>query len=165
MNTNTNTNEPRLEGVNWDEPVVKVNRNGNMGNVKRKVLTKGVKVLSVGAVLKQAKELLRQGYEVRLADDYGLDAVRLMPIAKPDCKSMYVSAQTIGTFRQCLIGKKLRVRHGNHEIKSAEAAAMVKEAAVRKEQHDMRIWITPDTVVKCPKCGTEFRVGRPNNKE
>ena len=162
---NTNANETRLEGANWDEPVVKVRRNGNMGNVKRKVLTKGVKVLNVGAVLKQVKELLRQGYEVRLADDYGMDAVRLFPLAKPDCKSMYAAAQTMGTFRQCLMGKKLRVRHGEHEIKSAEAAAMVKEAAVRKEQNDKRMWITPDTVVRCPKCGTEFRVGRPNNNK
>lgn len=162
---NTNANETRLEGANWDEPVVKVRRNGNHGDVKRKVLTKGVKLLNVGAVMKQVKELMRQGYEVRLADDYGMEAVRLFPLATPDCKSMYAAAQTMGTFRQCLIGKKLRVRHGGHEIKSSEAAALVKEAAVRKEVNDMRLWVTADTVVKCPKCGTEFRVGRPNNKE
>ncbi|MBP5510488.1 MAG: hypothetical protein J6Z49_06185 [Kiritimatiellae bacterium] len=160
MDTNKET-VPRFEGCNWDEPVVKVQRNGRETTLHRKVLTRGVKTLNVGNVMKQAKELLRRGIEVRLSDECGNEAVRFFPLASTDCKRMFVKSQAMGGFSQCLADKKLRIRHCGKEIGKVETKRLVDEqSALCSATEPDRPNVTPDTVVTCPNCGTEFRVGR-----
>ena len=160
MDTNKET-VPRFEGCNWDEPVVNVQRNGTKTTLHRKVLTRGVKTLCVGNVMKEVKALLRRGIEVRLSDEYGNEAVRFFPLASTDCKKMFVKAQAMGNFGHCLADKKLRVRHCGKEIGKAETKELVDEqSSAYSDTKPDRPSVTPDTVVTCPNCGTEFRVGR-----
>lgn len=159
MKQDKSTNEPRFEGANWDQPVVKVKRNGATTTIRRKVLTKGVKTLSVGGVMKEVKELMRRGHEVRLADENGNEVIRLFPLASPDCKTMYPVAQTMGVSKDWLVGKILRVSYRDHEIKGAQVQSLINEAKMHSDAK--RRCVSPDTVVTCPNCGTEFRVGRP----
>ena len=154
--------EPRYEGTNWDNPVVKVKRCGaSHSALQRKVLTRGVKTLYVGGTVKHVKELLRQGLEVRLADELGNDAIRIFPLATTDCKSMTVHAQVMGAFKKCLADKKLRIRHGEHEIAREKVDELMQEQEKRYRAPDPEFEaVTPDTIVKCPQCGYRFRVGR-----
>lgn len=159
----TNEETPRYVGGNWDEPVVKVKRNGSLGTLHRKVVTKGVRTFFIGGVLKEAKEWLRRGYEVRLCDEHERDAIRIYPLADKDCKTMYPQAATMGDFRKyALAGKTLRVKNNDRELSDAEAVKLVREQRNRHEVAELSqmACVTPDTVVKCPNCGTQFRVGK-----
>lgn len=156
----TNEETPRYVGGNWDEPVVKVKRQGDRRVLQRKVVTKGVRALFIGGVLKEAKVWLRRGYEVRLCDEHERDAIRIYPLADKECKTMYPQAATMGDFRKyALVGKVLRVKHGDREISDAETGKLVREQESRHESTNIAC-VTPDTVVKCPNCGIQFRVGK-----
>ena len=145
----------RLECVNWDEEQpAKLKSKGRNHAVSRKVLTKAKHPISlISNEIDRAAELLRQGYEVRLASTDGRDAVRLYPCVETDMKTMFVAAATMEPFRGTLADKRVRFTHRGHEVTRSEArrlnAAKVAEARV-----------TPDTTVECPKCGHRFRVGR-----
>ena len=80
-------------------------------------------------------------------------------LASPDCKTMYPAAQMMGVSKDWLVGKMLRVSHRNHEIRGAQVQSLINEAKMHSDAK--RRCVSPDTVVKCPNCGTEFRVGRP----
>lgn len=159
MKSEKNEANGRFEGANWDEPVVKVNRHGKTGVIDRKVLTKGVKRLYLAPLVRAIKDALRQGMEVRFMDEKDAEVLRIFPIASKDCRSMYPVAQMMKTAKSWLSDKKLRVSHAGHEIGEAGVKALVREAARRREQSKV-LCVTPDTMVKCPNCGTRFRVGK-----
>ena len=145
----------RLECVNWDaEQPATLKSKGRSHAVSRKVLTKAKHPIAlISNEIDRAKELLRQGYEVRLASTDGVDAVRLYPCVETDMTTMFVAAATMGPFRGILADKRVRFSHRGHEISRSEARRM-NEAKVA-EPH-----VTPDTTVECPKCGHRFRVGK-----
>ena len=153
------SNEPRYEGTNWDEPIVRVRRNGSTRQqVKRKVLTRGIKRIHAFALTKEAiVKYLREGYEVRITDANDKDMIRLFPCMSKDMKKLTITAQTMGEFRECISDKKVHIYHGGKELSKHQAEKMVIE---QRERVENRLAVTPDTVVTCPKCGTEFRVGK-----
>ena len=158
--TNKGT-EPRFEGANWDTSTVKVKMNGRGKSLSRKVLTKDIKRLYLGAMLGRAMELLRQGYEVRLCDGKSEDAIRIFPLASTDCRTMSPKAQAMGSFVKCLSDKKLRIRHDGKDISYERFCEMRDEQERRYHAPDPAFdSVTPDITVKCPQCGYRFRVGR-----
>lgn len=161
VNEAVNDSEARYAGTNWDEPVVRVKKNGpKYPKLYRKVLTKGeVPVLLTESLSKSIVEKLRQGREVRL-EFYGYGpGIRLFPCMDKECEKMNVIAQTIGEFRECLSDKKVKIIHGNRELSEAETAQLIRENTAQYES-SKRICVSPDTMVTCPECGTEFRVGK-----
>ena len=167
MESNKEQEAPRFEGANWDNPVVKVKRSNKAhASLARKVLTRGVERLYMGGMFKGVKEKLRAGKEVRLCDELGNDAIRIYPIASTDCKRMNVRTQAMGVFTKCLADKKLRIRHGDHELNRDEARELMSEQQERHDKAKAAAFeaVTPDTIVQCPKCGYQFRVGRPNKE-
>ena len=173
MKTNKSSNtktETRYTG-DWK---VFVKKSGD--HITRKVVTKGVRKVYCFKTLFELEHDLREGYEVRLTFDNNVgnqvECVRLIPMMKPDCSGMYVSAQPMGELCSTLkdIKPKLirRAQGGTHEPSEISASAAKKiwsDVAGKRNEHrgEKREWVTPDTVVECPKCGYEFRVGRPNN--
>lgn len=153
---------PRYEGSNWDRPTVVVHRRGDARrSLERKVLTRGVKVLQLGGTMKHVKELLRQGVEVRFADELGNEALRFYPLATVDCRSMSVRAQAMGNFAKCLNDKRPRLRNGERTLSDGEAKEIIDDQAERFVKYRAEIAsVTPDMMVTCPNCGTQFRVGR-----
>ena len=145
----------RLECVNWDaEQPVTLKSKGRNHAVSRKVLTKAKHPISlISNEIDRAAELLRQGYEVRLASTDGRDAVRLYPCVETDMKTMFVAAATMDPFRGTLADKRVRFTHRGREVTRSEARRL--NDAKAAEPH-----VTPDTVVECPKCGHRFRVGK-----
>jgi hypothetical protein len=169
MKTNKSSNT-RFTG-DWEVGVVK---RGN--SIRRKVVTKGIRKSPCCVDLEDVQRNLREGNEVRLtfANDCGneIDCVRLIPMMKTDFSGMYVCAQAMGELCDSLKGIKTKLirreQAGKHEprvISQTEAKSLwiEKNARRRDAEREKREWVSPDTVVECPKCGYEFRVGRPNN--
>ena len=67
----------------------------------------------------------------------------------------------MGYFRDCLSDLKPHVTHNRKELNEVELRREVNAQRAKYEEfRENRISVTPDTVVTCPSCGTEFRVGR-----
>ena len=159
-NTNMNT-DTRIECTNWDDEVaVATWATGRARKPARKVLTRGVaKVELTKGQMSRITKMLGSGMEVRL--DFGGDgAIRLYPCAATDFKTMFVAADTMGEFRHAVYrGRTLAFtsRHGKRAVSREE----VEERVGRVEQaRQERVHVTPETVVECPKCGFEFKVGK-----
>lgn len=159
MNKRKNDNaEPRVEGE-WDAEVsIRKDNDINHKSLRRKVKTK--KLCRVCFDADFTKRKLRQGYEVILTDRDGHNVLRLFPCMNADFTEMYVSAQTLGDFRhKTLEGIKWHTSyHGlfrtNNEVRELNGAE-------REAQNARKfIEVTPDTIINCPKCGTEIRVGK-----
>ena len=107
---------------------------------------------------------LRAGHEVRLTYR-DQDCIRLFPLMDTRCKGMNVIAQSMGYFRDCLSDIKPKIikvsRKECKEIEATDVNQMTERAHLQRAE---RTWVTPDTVVACPKCGFEFRIGRPAGK-
>jgi len=151
----------RIECTNWDEEVPVATWNKGRGRKPaRKVLTKGVaKVKLTTAQTARIARMLGMGMEVRLAagDE---DAIRLYPCAATDFRTMFVAAETMGEFRHAAYrGRKLAFtsRHGRREVDEEEMAERVDRAC---REGGGRAHVSPETVVRCPKCGFEFKVGK-----
>ena len=116
-------NELRLECVNWDEEQPATLKSKGLGHaVSRKVLTKAKHPISlISNEIDRAAELLRQGYEVRLATTDGVDAVRFYPCVETDMRTMFVAAATMDPFRGTLADKRVRFSHRGHEVTRSEA--------------------------------------------
>ena len=159
MNKHKNENgEPRVEGE-WDAEVsIRRNKDRTHQSMARKVKTK--KLIRVRFDTDFTKRKLRQGYEVILTDRDGHNVLRLFPCMNTDFTEMYVSAQTLGDFRhKTLEGIKWHTTYygfarSNNEVR--ELNEDEREANAKRKF----IEVTPDTIINCPKCGTEIRVGR-----
>ena len=159
MNKRKNENgEPRVEGE-WDAEVkIRRQKDRTHQSMARKVKTKRLCRVCFDADFTKRK--LRQGYEVILTDRDGHNVLRLFPCMNSDFTEMYVSAQTLGDFRhKTLEGIKWHTTYcgsdrSNDEVRELNGA----ERSINKERKFIEV--TPDTVIKCPKCGTEIRVGK-----
>ena len=150
-------NESRFAGTNWDAEVKCTSDGPGRSVLRRKVLTKGTKTIKCPKVINDAIRLLRMGFEVRLGNEQG-DAIRLYPCMGKDFDTMFAAAMTTGDFRNCLNDKKAKVirRFG----KAVTVDEAVEEGKKKYEASKAHQAVTPDTMVKCPKCGCEFRVGK-----
>lgn len=158
MNKNSET---RIECTDWDEEVpVATWAKGRRRMPARKVITKGVaKVELTGRQTERIAKMLASGMEVRLAMG-GEEAIRLFPCAATDFRTMFVAAETMGGFRhEVYRGRNLAFtsRRGARRVGRDEVEERV--GRVCGERKD-RVHVSPDTVVACPRCGFEFRVGR-----
>ena len=150
--------EPRVEGE-WDAEVsIKRKKDWTHQSMARKVKTN--KMYKIHASFAEVKEKLRQGYEVVLADLKGNGVLRLFPCMNSNFTEMYVSAQTLGDFRhKTLEGIKWHTTYCGQDRSNDEVREL--NDAVREENAKRKfIEVTPDTIIECPKCGTEIRVGK-----
>ena len=146
---------------NWDKPTVRVKSHGKGHLPARKVVTRGVIRVDASVLLESVRATLRSGYEVRLVRD-GNDAVRFIPMMDKESDTMLVNARAMGSFRDCtLADKKARYIQYGSEVSYEEVQSFteMKKAEIPDRGGDIKS-VTPDTIVKCPKCGYSFRVGR-----
>ena len=164
MNDTTKSKAPRATDErfvceHWDKPKVNIVGNGKGHAPARKVPTpNGVRRIECARLLDEAHGLLRAGCEVRIASRRFGEAVRLIPMMATDLVTMQVCAQAMGRFRdETLADKRARLVRLGKEV-SGQAAADYMSA--RRAETPPSGEVTPDQMVKCPKCGTRFRVGR-----
>jgi hypothetical protein len=171
MKNENRNEEARYEGVNWDEwkPKVRMYAHGSDQPI-RKVLTRGERILDC-SMFSEIKKLLRQGFEVQLREP-GTDKsfLRIYPTLGTDLKTMYAASKAMTPLSHCLNDKKARmVFRGKEYTKPEDAAGAIEETRYRREDEgedegenngEEMPSVTPDIMVKCPKCGTRFRVGR-----
>ena len=148
--------------IDWDnECQIKVKRSGNCGTLKRMIPTRGTVVIDATKLLLKVKESMRQGYRVDLACE-GEENVRFFPFASADCRSVLVRLQPLGSAADWLQDKKITVKHLGEMKSRGEVDELYREA--RAKDRKAPDYVTPDTMVNCPKCGFQFRVGRPNKE-
>lgn len=157
-----NALETRIACTNWDEETpVALKANGRGKLPARKVLTNGiVKIALNRSQAERIATMLSCGYEVRLTVN-GEEAIRMYPCAKSDFKTMTLSCQAMGEFGNAIYrGRKLTFtsRRGHRRVEREEVDERLERA--RREAADKREHVTPETVVSCPQCGYEFRVGK-----
>ena len=154
-------NRTRIECTDWDEEVPVATWTKGCGRKPaRKVLTKGVaKVELTKAQTERIAKMLGSGREVRLAIG-GEDAIRLYPCAATDFKTMFVAAETMGEFRHAAYrGRHLAFtsRNGGRNVGEDEIEERVSRAC---RTGGNRAHVSPEKLVRCPKCGFEFKVGK-----
>lgn len=158
MNRNRET---RIECTDWDGEVPVATWAMGRGRMPaRKVITRGVaKVELTGRQAERIAKMLASGMEVRLAMG-GEEAIRLFPCAATDFRTMFVAAETMGGFRhEAYRGRSLAFtsRRGARRVGRDEVDGRVGRTLAER---DGRVHVSPDTVVACPRCGFEFRVGK-----
>ena len=162
------TGQTRYACDSWDadDITVRVKKNGHI--LRRKVLTKDIVCVNSALLMQDIADALRKGNEVRIGSPENGAAIRLFPCMTADCRKMEVIAQTMGAFRDLLSDKKVHVVHNGEEIGEKTIAKFRREMRENGLQYKAnaveRAHVTPDTVVACPRCGFEFRVGRPNKE-
>jgi len=159
--TGRNPSRERLEPIAYWEAEVKVEKQGKKNAaLRRKVQTRGVIKFKASSVLNSMMDALLAGYEVRLVDDYGDDAIRLFPCLDANYEKMFVAAQTMGIFRRIIEQIPFRMEHCGEEVNPQEYLEdkIARQWEIEKKRE--KLAVTPDTMVSCPKCGTTFRVGR-----
>ena len=144
-----------------NECEIKIKRGGGGGALHRMIPTRGVVTIDATAILDSVKEQMRKGYDVRLTCG-GEEAVRFFPFASADCKSILVRIQPLGSAADWLKDKKITVKHCGEKKSSREVDELYREA--RLKDHRAPDYVTPDTMVTCPNCSYQFRVGRPNKE-
>mgnify|MGYP003319963427 CR=1 FL=1 len=162
MKTNTanQSDEFRVTGE-W-EPEVMLKRNGKAHRLLgRKVVIKGFRQIDATAVIRDAISLLRHGYEVRLTAEGMGECLRLFPISSPDAKSMHVVSNAMKPLTQSISDLKIHATHDGTELDKEDVENLVDQAKQRNEEYRRNcICVTPDTMVLCPKCGTDLRIGK-----
>lgn len=162
--------EIRLQVTNWDKEVPVMTNKRSDRPSSRKVLTKGVITFGTAsanaatedaAVLSRILAVVRAGYEYRMVDENGEEALRFIPVVEKDMKTVTLVAQTMGSFRGSLNDKEVKPFYQGEEVPRTKAAKMVIEAQKDDAAYrSSRVNVSPDMVVTCPECGTEFRVGK-----
>lgn len=156
-----NTEVVQIGVTNWDTEAGVMLNNGH-DSVSRKVVTRGILTSQnfgavhrgyVQSILGDIIDALRKGYEYRFVDEEGNDCLRLFPCVKTDLKTVFVAAQTMGEFRKSLADKKIRPFVKGKEVNMKKALEVVRKAT-------KCLCVTPDTMVNCPGCGLNFRVGK-----
>lgn len=157
------TDRPRFAGANWDKPEVEIKRTGGK-SLERKVLTTGTRKIDATRLLDDIRQLMRQGFEVRLTCN-GQDALRFVPLSDRECSKIEPHAFFMGKMAKMLGDKKLKITRNGEEVPQSDVQELVDHMReMARVKDDKRHYVTPDTVVTCPNCGTEFRVGRPNKE-
>jgi len=158
--TGRNPSRERLEPVADWEAEVSVCRDGKKNAaLRRKVQTRGIMRFNAERLLSEVRRCLRKGYEVRLVDSFNEDAVRFFPCLDSSYEKMFVAAQTMTCLRGWIEEIPFHMEHCGERVNPEEKFAE-KEMRQAEIERNRRFAVTPDTMVSCPNCGTEFRVGR-----
>ena len=148
----------RAKVTNWDAVPVTFKKNSDdHKSVRRKVITRGVTKIYVN--MTAIHDAIRQGYEVRLVGNGFGDAIRLFPCLSHDYDRLFVAAQTMGDFRECIADKNVQFFRGGKRTTANEYVELKAEQTKIYEQEKAE-QVTPDTLITCPRCGNRFRVGR-----
>ena len=151
------TDNPRFVCENWDRPEVVIEGHGKGRHPVRKVKTNGVIFLNEDVLMEKVANLLNRGYEVRIGSHKFDGAIRLIPVMDTSLTNMNVIAQSMGIFRtETLKGKSVKLIRKGEEVSRKDAEDYMFEKRNAPMNFES---VTPDTVVKCPKCGYTFRVG------
>ena len=142
----------------WEATVSLSSKGSNRADMRRKVRTNGIRRIDASDIIADAMNQLRAGFEVRLLDAERKDAIRLYPCLDADYTQMFAAAQTMGEFRHGLkdIGFTMK-RSGNFANREEATEARARRSSAIKARRQN---VTPDTIIVCPKCGTEIRVGK-----
>ena len=143
----------------WEEnaALAALQRHGAGRKPAVKVKTKEICRITDGELWFKIKTKLREGCEVRLADAGGNEFVRFYPLVNIDTDRLYPCAQTMGVFRQTAY-EGIVPRYSKRGRQLSED-----EVETAKEIVDLPS-VTPDKVVRCPKCGAMIRVGKPKTE-
>jgi len=152
-------NRKRLEICDWNETlhVTALNKHDHYSAKAkcRGTLTEneiaaqaGLDPTDVEHLLVAVGNAVHEGYDVQLCGGVHFYAC----VAK--LKTAFIAVKTIGNFRRSIADKTFRaVLHG------AETA-MEKIRALDKKARKDHPHVTPDTMITCPVCGNEIRVGK-----
>jgi len=145
--TSKKPNEPKALIVNCK------NQGPRRNTLRRYVHNRGIRRFEDARLEAKIIHQLRNGYEVRL---FG-DSIRLYHCLDRNLESMIIAASMLkeGRVRESVRDLSFRFQHNRKIVGRKEIALL--EAKQREER---RLAVTPDTMVTCPNCGTEFRVGR-----
>lgn len=140
----------------YEEVVIRVKRKGKGHVLARKVVseieTRTVIIPELDDVLAALNEA---PCEIRLATGDGKAAIRLYRCLTKNLDEQFIAAQTMGDFRHGISdNRSVRFTHRNKTVTQKEVERM------NRRIRDEREHVTPDTLVKCPKCSFEFRVGK-----
>jgi len=135
----------------------KAKRGGHQG-LKMKVESNGVKKLYINA--KAINDALNNGRDVELFDkDTGEALFHVYTMV--DQKGVpYRVAQTMNPFRHSINDCEVSLTMDGEVYEGEKARQKIAaESAANKQKHQ-RVCVTPDSIVECPVCGNEFRVGK-----
>jgi len=141
--------EPRYVGTNWDKVRVE-EKNGARGTTARKVITRGEWRIDAAEIIAEVIAKLRQGYDVRLTDGNGEDAIRLYPCVAKGKNFMETTARPMGTLKTTLNDKCVRLAEPDRPV----------ENRGRGGEEDEGEGVTPDVMMTCEVCGHRQRVGK-----
>ena len=99
-------------------------------------------------ILDMAREFIRNGYDVQLCRGIHLY------VCVDRLKTPFIAAKTMGAFRKSVSDKAIRPSRNGESITQAAAVKMNED-----RKSDFK-GVTPDTVIKCWRCGAVNRVGR-----
>jgi len=143
--------EPRYVGTNWDKVRVE-EKNGARGTTARKVVTRGEWHIDAAEIIAEVIAKLRQGYDVRLTDGKGEDAIRLYPCVAKGKSHMETTARPMGTLKTTLNDKTVELQNPRGEDED--------EGGEEGEGEGVGEGVTPDVMMTCEVCGHRQRVGR-----
>ena len=142
----------------WEAEVSTKSRGPDRPDRDRKVKTVGIVTLDGADLFDEIRLLMRKGYEVRLSSRRDGECLRFFPCLTPSYDQMFVAAQTMGSFRTAIGDIPFRMSHRGKEVDPRDERAAKERRA--DEIREARRHVTPDTLVTCPQCGCEFRVGK-----
>lgn len=151
----------RLELCNWqDELPVNIQCKGDHYSAKamsRGFVTEveigrriGLDPDWVGRILEEVRKSVRHGFDVKLCGGVHFYAC----VTK--LKTPFLAAKTMGAFRKSVSDKAVRPSREGEPISQPEIDRLCAKAKARLKY----IHVTPDTVIVCPTCGSDLRVGK-----
>lgn len=140
----------------YEEVTIRIKRQGKGKTVSRKVVNE---IPTRTFIIPQLDNILvalnEAPCEIRLATGDGKEAIRLYRVLTHKLDEQFIAAQTMGDFRHGISdNRSVRFTHRNKTMTRKEVER------VNLDQKAKRANVTPDTLVTCPACGTEFRVGK-----
>ena len=122
---------------------------------RRFVHNRGVVRIEDAALERKIIDYLKSGYEVRLFNG----SVRLYHCVDKEFRTMYIAAATLADsrVRGCVNDVEFDFvrRDGRHDVQD-----VIDLELDHRQERDETVHVSPDTVVECPKCGFQFRVGK-----
>ena len=125
---------------------------------RRFVHNRGVVRIEDAALERKIIDYLKSGYEVRLFNG----SVRLYHCVDKEFRTMYIAAATLADsrVRGCVNDVEFDFvrKDGKHDVQD-----VIDLELDHRQAKDEMVHVSPDTVVECPKCGFQFRVGKTLN--
>jgi len=134
-----------------------IKKHGTRG-VNRRFVPRDIVNIPWGYPIRESEIIayLKSGYEVRIGSMKS--GIRLFPYLNTDFETQRIVAQTHGDFREAIKDAPWteggRVEHDMDEMRKCV------ERRNTFDRESYQSHVSPDTMVECPKCGFNFRVGK-----